>query len=144
VFDQPGAVAGLGGFAEEFGEALPQLASHSGSLTIGSGSAAPAVDTRRREDHLPASALSTPVSALCCVIRLMVSASPWHPRQWSQPTPKGAASLHGPPPLAENSPLRCLTAEIKSARPAPLPLVNSGAASLPGVSLGPRQELPRA
>jgi DNA-directed RNA polymerase specialized sigma24 family protein len=29
----------------------------SGSLTIGSGSAAPAVDTRRREDHLPASAL---------------------------------------------------------------------------------------
>jgi hypothetical protein len=25
AFDEPGAVAGLGGFAEEFGEALPQL-----------------------------------------------------------------------------------------------------------------------
>ena len=39
--------------------------SRSGSLTIGSGSPQPAVNTRRRECKLPASAVSTPFLATC-------------------------------------------------------------------------------
>jgi hypothetical protein len=52
----------------------------------------------------------------------------------------GPLPLHGPPPLAENSPSRCLTAQTKSSRPAPLPLGNRRAETLRGGSRGPRHE----
>jgi hypothetical protein len=62
------------------------------SLLIGSGSSAPAVTTRRREENLPASAVSTPVSALGCVMRRTISASPLSPREGPPPTPQGTLS----------------------------------------------------
>jgi hypothetical protein len=46
-----------------------------GSLTIGSGSSAPPVDTRRREGKLPASVVSTPIAARFCTIGPPISAS---------------------------------------------------------------------
>jgi hypothetical protein len=58
----------------------------SGSLTIGSGSAAPAVDTRRREWKLPASALSTPFLAICRNVPSSFSTSHTSPES-RQPAP---------------------------------------------------------
>jgi hypothetical protein len=55
--------------------------SGSGSLTIGSGSSNPAVDTRRRECKLPAFAISTHLSANCCTYWPTISASPLPPRE---------------------------------------------------------------
>jgi hypothetical protein len=67
-------------------------ASHAGSLLIGSGSFAPAVDTRRREDYLPAFVVSRHLSATFRVLRPTCSASPLHPREAPPPTPNRAVA----------------------------------------------------
>jgi hypothetical protein len=61
-----------------------------GSLIIGSGSSAPAVDTRRREDNPSASAISTNLSASCRNFRPRLSTSRIAPRE--------------PPPCSRNRP----------------------------------------
>lgn len=55
-------------------------ASRLGSLTIGSGSSAPPVDTRHRERQLPASAVFTPFYATFRILRLLISISSLPPR----------------------------------------------------------------
>jgi hypothetical protein len=55
----------------------------------------------------------------------------------------GPLPLPCPPPVAANSPSRCLTAQTRSSRPAPLPLGNLRAETLRGGSRGPRHERAR-
>src|SRR5262249_25688690 len=63
-------------------------ASRAGSLSIGSGSSNPAVDRRRREDHLPASLVSTYVFASSHRLLATISASAPPPRERPQPAPQ--------------------------------------------------------
>ena len=87
---------------------------HSGSLTIGSGSSDPAVDTRRRECKLPASAVSTPLPARFCTIGPPISASLLPPRERQNAAPKTSVFRHRYPRSAENSPPRCPDGETTS------------------------------
>jgi hypothetical protein len=87
-----------------------------GSLTIGSGSSDPAVDSRRREDNPSASAVFTPFPASSRTIQPTLSASPLPPRERRQPDPKTPFSPTQMPLSTHNSPTRSLTPETRSLR----------------------------
>ena len=89
-------------------------ASRPRSLTIGSGSSAPAVTSRRRECKLPASTVSTQLSAAFRTLRPEISASPNSPRERPNIAPQDSVSSTRFPLWAENSPPLCLGVQTPS------------------------------